>query len=170
FNKKKFQNSRIERWQLELSEYHFDKIRYKRGRYNCNADLLSRFPFDKADTDNDAHPLRIRLYTPSTIDSINTLQVNAISRSTTRQLLQNRSSPASSSSTSLSTTTITRSKTKKNTIRGSRVAADVLVSHSMMTTTSTADNPSQTIDFSIDRIRNKQIETPRSPLPDSNDQ
>ncbi|CAF1632544.1 unnamed protein product, partial [Didymodactylos carnosus] len=133
---------------------------YKRGRCNCDADLLSRFPFDKADTDDDAHPLRIRSYTPSTTDPINTLQVNAITRSTTRQLLRNRQSPASSSSTSLSTTTITRSKTKKNTIRGSRDAADVPVSHSTMTTTSTADNPSQTIDFSMDRIRNEQMKDP----------
>jgi RNase H-like domain found in reverse transcriptase len=46
FNKKKFRKSRINRWQLELSDFNIVKINYKCGRCNCDADLLSRFPHD----------------------------------------------------------------------------------------------------------------------------
>ncbi|CAF5132846.1 unnamed protein product, partial [Rotaria sp. Silwood1] len=63
FNKKKFNNSRIDRWQVELSEYHITKITYKRGRCNCDADLLSRFPYDESDIDDNGHPHRVRCFT-----------------------------------------------------------------------------------------------------------
>ncbi|CAF4645109.1 unnamed protein product [Rotaria sp. Silwood2] len=63
FNKKKFQNSRIERWQLQLSEYDITTITYQRGKCNCDADLVSRFPYDEADIDDEEHPMCVRHYT-----------------------------------------------------------------------------------------------------------
>ena len=86
FNKKKFQNSRIERWQLELSEYHIARISCKRGRCNCDADLLSRFPYDESDIDDDDHPVRSRSLLPSSNNPSESFQVNAITRSKFKEL------------------------------------------------------------------------------------
>ncbi|CAF2143978.1 unnamed protein product [Rotaria magnacalcarata] len=152
FNKKKFQNSRIERWQLELSEYDITKITYKRGKCNCDADLVSRFPYDEADIDDTDHPLRIRHYTQPVVNYITTMQVNAITRSKAKQLSTKQSIP--SSPTSSSSNIITRSKAKRN--NNSSVSEPTSASSSL-TPTSTVLPSSSIIDFSMDRIRNEQM-------------
>jgi hypothetical protein len=101
FNKKQFHNSRIDRWQVELSEYNITKIMYKRGRCNCDADLLSRFPYDPSDADDLDYPCRIRSFTP-TNPSIQSIQINVITRSKSKALHQ-PSSPTSSNPSTTST-------------------------------------------------------------------
>lgn len=91
FNKKKFQNSRIDRWQVELSEYNITNIRYKRGHCNCDADLLSRFPYDCSDIDSDDYPNRVRHLTP-TVPLSQPIQLSVITRSKSKALQQKSSS------------------------------------------------------------------------------
>ncbi|CAF4574062.1 unnamed protein product [Rotaria sp. Silwood1] len=98
FNKKKFNNSRIDRWQVELSEYHITKITYKRGRCNCDADLLSRFPYDESDIDDNGHPHRVRCFTSTLTSSTQPIQLNVITRSKSKAIQQS-SSPTSPSAT-----------------------------------------------------------------------
>jgi hypothetical protein len=85
FNIKRFHNSRIDRWQLALSEYNIVQIRYKRGQCNCDADLLSRFPHEDSDSelvppDSSSHKI---ITLPSTSSPI---QLNVITRSKSRQI------------------------------------------------------------------------------------
>jgi hypothetical protein len=68
------------------SKYYISKITYKRGQCNCDADLLSRFPYD----DNE-HPHRVRCFTSMLAQSI---QLNVFTRSKSKALQQS-SSPAS---------------------------------------------------------------------------
>ena len=152
FNKKKFQNSRIERWQLELSEYDITTIKYKRGKCNCDADLISRFPYDEADVDNDEHPIRVRHYTPPSVDQVATMQVNVITRSRAKQSITKL--PVPSSFISSSSNIMTRSKMKKVNNSSSSETTPVPFSS---TTTSTDLPSSPIIDFSTDRIRNEQM-------------
>ena len=128
FNKKKFNNSRIDRWQVELSEYNITKINYKRGRCNCDADLLSHFPYDESDIHDDDYPLSIRSFTPTLIPPITSVQVNVITRSKSKALQR----PASPISPFVSP------------IIPSSSDDSVVNQHPM-------------IDFSIDRIRTEQM-------------
>jgi transposase InsO family protein len=100
FNKKKFLNSRIDRWQVELSEYYITKIIYKRGRCNCDADLLSRFPYDESDIDDNDHPHRIRSFTSTPTRPPELVQLNVITRSKSKAIQQSLSSTSSSSTSS----------------------------------------------------------------------
>ncbi len=152
FNKKRFQNSRIERWQLELSEYDITTIKYKRGKCNCDADLVSRFPYDEADVDDDEHPIRVRHYTPPSVDHIATMQVNVITRSKVKQL--STKLPVPSSTVSSSSHIMTRSKTKKVKVSPGLGTTPVPFSS---TTTPILLPSSSVIDFSIDRIRTEQM-------------
>jgi hypothetical protein len=152
FNKKRFQNSRIERWQLELSEYDITTIKYKRGKCNCDADLVSRFPYDEADVDDDEHPIRVRHYTPPSVDHIATMQVNVITRSKVKQL--STKLPVPSSTVSSSSNIMTRSKTKKVKVSPGLGTTPVPFSS---TTTPILLPSSSVIDFSIDRIRTEQM-------------
>ncbi|CAF0806661.1 unnamed protein product [Didymodactylos carnosus] len=53
FNKKKYNNGRIDRRAVELSEYDIQQIKYKCGNCNCDADLLPRFPISEPDDDDE---------------------------------------------------------------------------------------------------------------------
>lgn len=88
FNKKKFQNSRIERWQVELSEYNITRIQYKKGKCNCDADLLSRWPDEEPDRDDGNYVMAKR----DKVQSTQTIQVNAITRSMAKQTSNNTQS------------------------------------------------------------------------------
>ncbi|CAF0917660.1 unnamed protein product [Rotaria sordida] len=151
FNKKKFQNSRIERWQLQLSEYDITTITYKRGRCNCDADLISRFPYDEADIDDAEHPRCVRNYTQPSANHIAAMQINVITRTRAKQL--SAKLPVPSSFKSSSSNIMTRSKTKKVNILPISETTPIPVSS---TTTTVLHSPSL-IDFSIDRIRNDQM-------------
>ena len=96
FNKKRFNNSRIDRWQVALSEYDIRKITYKRGQCNCDADLLSRFPCDDDDDDGNV-PLRGRSIKVPLIDAV---QANVITRSKAKAMQTRFPSPASPQSSS----------------------------------------------------------------------
>jgi hypothetical protein len=152
FNNKKFQNSRIERWQLELSEYDITTIKYKRGKCNCDADLMSRFPYDEADVDDDEHPIRIRQYTQPSASHIVTMQVNVITRSRAKHLSSKLSVP--SSSINSSSHIMTRSTTKNAKI--SPDSGTKQVSYSLPTTS--ISPLSSIIDFSTERIRKAQMD------------
>ncbi|CAF4537834.1 unnamed protein product, partial [Rotaria sp. Silwood2] len=82
----KIRESRIERWQLQLLEYDITTITYKRGKCNCDADLVSRFPYDEADIDDEEHPMCVRHYTQPSANHITALQINVITRSRAKQL------------------------------------------------------------------------------------
>ena len=97
FNKKKFHNSRIDRWQVELSEYDISKITYKRGQCNCDADLLSRFPYDESDIDDNDHLHRVRCFTSTLTPSTQSVQINVITRSKSKALQQSSSTTVPSS-------------------------------------------------------------------------
>ena len=153
FNKKKFHNSRIDRWQLGLSEYHLLKITYKRGRCNCDADLLSRFPYDKADVDDDAHLLRVRSYNQSAIDSIDSVHLNVITRSMKRKMQRGCDSSVSNSPVLSPTSSETTRNDSKDVIDGS------MEDFSMQNTPIT-DDCSTIIDFSMERIRAEQMKDP----------
>ncbi|CAF3997969.1 unnamed protein product, partial [Rotaria sp. Silwood1] len=151
FNKKKFQNSRIERWQLQLSEYDITTITYKCGKCNCDADLVSRFPYDEADIDDGEHPMCARHYTQPSANHITTLQINVITRSRAKQLSTKLSVPSSFTSSSSNITT--RSKTKKVNISPN---FDTTLAPFSSTTSTIVLPSSSLIDFSIDRILNDQ--------------
>ncbi|CAF2268986.1 unnamed protein product, partial [Rotaria magnacalcarata] len=152
FNKKKFQNSRIERWQLLLSEYDITKITYKHGKCNCDADLVSRFPYDEADIGDEEHSMCVRHYTQPSDNHIAALQINVITRSRAKQISTKLSVP--SPFTSSSSNIITRSKTKKVNIS---LEFDTTPVPSSSTTPTIVSSSSSLIDFSIDRIRNDQV-------------
>ena len=56
-------------------------IRYKRGRCNCDADLLSRFPLDEADDETSNQSLCTRSFHQPTNDSLDAFQLNVVTRS-----------------------------------------------------------------------------------------
>lgn len=91
FNKKKFNNSRIDRWQLELSEYNITKIVYKRGRCNCDADLLSRFPYEDADATEETSPLCARSLHSNIHTTTQSSLLNVLTRSKTKHIQNNLS-------------------------------------------------------------------------------
>ena len=137
FNKKKIQNSRIERWQLELSEYNITKIRYKKGLCNCDADLLSRFPCEEPDADDENHSTTFRL-SSQPIEQNNSIQINAITRSMAKQLSNDIQSSNSNSET-----------TRTN-----------IDSNDEINLTNTSYNSSLIIDLSLERIREEQMKDP----------
>ncbi|CAF1622430.1 unnamed protein product, partial [Didymodactylos carnosus] len=51
FHRKKSANGRIDRWSIKLSEFNIIAIKHKRGKCNCDADLLSRYPIDTNNVD-----------------------------------------------------------------------------------------------------------------------
>ncbi|CAF4361483.1 unnamed protein product [Rotaria sp. Silwood2] len=141
----------IQRWQLQLSEYDITTITYKRGKCNCDADLVSRFPYDEADIDDEEHPMCVRHYTQPSANHITALQINVITRSRAKQLSTKLSVPSPFTSSSSNITT--RSKTKK--INISPNFDTTLAPFSSTTPTIVLPSPSL-IDFSIDRILNDQ--------------
>ncbi|CAM4897799.1 unnamed protein product [Rotaria socialis] len=61
FHKKKSRNGRIDRWSIEiLSEYNITEINYKKGKYHCDADLLSRYPLYNNENENSLNNIHIR--------------------------------------------------------------------------------------------------------------
>ncbi|CAF3133880.1 unnamed protein product [Rotaria socialis] len=148
----KIRESRIERWQLQLSEYDITKITYKRGKCNCDADLVLRFPYDEADIGDEEHSMRVRHYTQLSDNHIAALQINVITRSRAKQISMKLSVP--SPFTSSPSNIITRFRTKKVNISPDFDTTPVPSS----STTPTIVLPSSSlIDFSIDRIRNDQM-------------
>jgi predicted aspartyl protease len=131
FNKKRFNNSRIDRWQVELSEYDIRKITYKRGQCNCDADLLSRFPSDDEHNDDDDRimPLRNRPFNTKPSSPIDLIQANVITRSKAKAMQPRPLPSPPSTSSSLPPAT----------------GDDPLINH-------------RTIDLSMDRIRIAQAE------------
>ncbi|CAF4579277.1 unnamed protein product, partial [Didymodactylos carnosus] len=46
---KQSSNARIDRWSMELSAYNIIQLKHKKGKCNCDADLMSRYPVEPAD-------------------------------------------------------------------------------------------------------------------------
>ncbi|CAF1358267.1 unnamed protein product, partial [Didymodactylos carnosus] len=148
FGKKKSNNSRIDRWQVALSEYQIMAIKYKRGKCNCDADLLSRYPEQSPDPDDEQQLLSRQYQNEENPNQelSSPVIINAITRSSTKQL-QSHASP---------NTSMTRSKTQKatNPIKTTNTANDISIiqTNTPLPTTS----PSLNIDFSLGRIKNEQ--------------
>ena len=70
FYRKKCRNRRIDCWGVLLADYNISGVKYKRGKCNCDADFLSRYP--RAADDDELE-----------------LSTNAITRAMTRQQGQN---------------------------------------------------------------------------------
>ena len=51
FHKRGSRNRRVDTWSLILSEYNIQEVRYKKGKCNCDADLVSRYPIGSPDKD-----------------------------------------------------------------------------------------------------------------------
>ncbi|CAF1068627.1 unnamed protein product [Adineta ricciae] len=49
FHQRGSRNRRVDTWAILLSEYNIQEVRYKKGKCNCDADLLSRYPVGIAD-------------------------------------------------------------------------------------------------------------------------
>lgn len=57
FHQRGSKNRRVDTWSLILSEYNIQEVRYKKGKCNCDADLLSRYPIGMADDEvNEEQP------------------------------------------------------------------------------------------------------------------
>lgn len=51
FHQRGSKNRRVDNWSLILSEYNIQEVRYKKGKCNCDADLVSRYPVGPPDED-----------------------------------------------------------------------------------------------------------------------
>lgn len=49
FHQRGSKNRRVDSWSLILSEYNIQEVRYKKGKCNCDADLVSRYPIGPPD-------------------------------------------------------------------------------------------------------------------------
>lgn len=80
---------------MELSEYDIKKITYKRGQYNCDADLLSRFPYDDDYNQNhDDESLDYNRFSDTKRRLMDDpIQINVITRSKTKITHAQPSSP-----------------------------------------------------------------------------
>jgi putative transposase len=62
FHKRGSKNRRVDSWSLILSDYNIQEVRYKKGKCNCDADLVSRYPVGVPDKeikeDQPATPIR----------------------------------------------------------------------------------------------------------------
>ena len=65
-----------------MSEYDIAKIIYKRGKCNCDADLLSRFPHEESDKEDETQIFKLCSISSS---KENRLYVNAITRATAKR-------------------------------------------------------------------------------------
>ena len=150
FNRKNFQNSRIERWQVEMSEFHIAKIRYKRGRCNCDADLLSRFPHDQEDLDHEDSPFETRSFHSSRADPVSPAQLNAVTRSIAKRLKEARPCSDSQALESSSTSGLVESNTNPTELDRSFSQVNTPLRAALY-------SPSAAFDFSLPRIKAEQM-------------
>jgi hypothetical protein len=90
FHKRGSKNRRVDSWSLILSEYNIQEVRYKKGKCNCDADLVSRYPIGPPDKEIKEDQLTAPIRTC----------VNVLTRSAAARIKSSISNPQSSPITS----------------------------------------------------------------------
>ncbi|CAF1624120.1 unnamed protein product, partial [Didymodactylos carnosus] len=87
FHRKSAKNGRVDRWSIGLGEYDILEIKYKRGKCNCDADLMSGYPPIPTNTDDTIITRNVKNKMDGTTfdnDAEHTAEVNVLTRSAAR--------------------------------------------------------------------------------------
>ncbi|CAF4364857.1 unnamed protein product, partial [Didymodactylos carnosus] len=90
FHKKPSKNGRVDRWSIGLGEYDIVEIKYKKGKCNCDADLVSRYPATTSNDQITSRNVRGRMNGALTDDEEEANpQVNVITRPAAKAITNN---------------------------------------------------------------------------------
>jgi hypothetical protein len=96
FHKRGSKNRRVDSWSLILAEYNIQEVRYKKGKCNCDADLVSRYPIGSPDKEMDEDRPTAPLRTC----------INVITRAAAARIKSSTSNPESSLTTASEATVL----------------------------------------------------------------